>query len=43
MLPREKFLEDQKNNLLKAINHLVYSYNKVIKLPTQPSQLKEKI
>ncbi len=35
------FLEEQKNKLLKAIGHLDYSYNKVIKLPSDPTQLTE--
>ncbi|MBI5448276.1 MAG: hypothetical protein HY939_06075 [Gammaproteobacteria bacterium] len=41
MTPRKEFLEEQKNKLLKAIQHLAYSYHKIIKLPTHPNQLDE--
>ena len=35
------FFEEQKNKLLKAIQHLEYSYNKVAKLPVELDKLDE--
>ena len=35
------FFEEQRGKLLKAIQHLEYSYNKVTALPTEPSKLDE--
>lgn len=37
----DDILENQKNKLLKAIQHLEYSYNKVLKLPVEISELDE--
>jgi hypothetical protein len=41
MSTREQFLQEQRNKLLKAIEHLDYSYKKIIKLPIDPSTLDE--
>ncbi len=41
MIPREQFLEEQKNKLLKAIGHLEYSYKKILILPVELNQLDE--
>ncbi len=35
------FFEEQKEKLLKAIGHLEYSYNKILKLPVAPAELDE--
>ncbi len=41
MTALDNFFKEQTNKLLKAIRHLEYSYNKVISLPVEPSQLDE--
>ena len=40
---RQEFLNEQKNKLLKALVHLNYSYQKILKLPTDPAQMDEEI
>lgn len=41
MTARQEFFEDQKNKLIKAIKHLEYSYNKIVKLPEKTEELDE--
>ena len=41
MTTRERFLQEQKNKLIKAIGHLEYSYLKVLTMPTELDKLNE--
>lgn len=41
MNSRELFLQEQKAKLIKALEHLAYSYKKIINLPEKPEQLNE--
>ncbi|OGT24806.1 MAG: hypothetical protein A2W47_02465 [Gammaproteobacteria bacterium RIFCSPHIGHO2_12_38_15] len=41
MTAREDFFKEQKENLIKAIAHLEYSYKKITLLPTDPKELNE--
>ena len=41
MTALDLFLKEQTTKLLKAIQHLDYSYKKIINLPTEPSKLDE--
>jgi hypothetical protein len=39
----QEYLDSQKNKLIKALAHLEYSYNKILKLPEDPAQFDEEI
>lgn len=41
MSTSDKFIESQKESLLKAIKHLEYSYQKIMALPESPDELDE--
>lgn len=41
MSSRQEYFAEQKSKLLKALQHLEYSYKKILKLPEHPDQLDE--
>lgn len=43
MTTKEVYFNEQKNKLLKALQHLNYSYNKIQKIPTDPNQLDDEM